>query len=96
MPVLFLQGISHAEGVQLSTVVEWGLSSPLRTGGVCLCVCVCVCVAGVVEKINCVCDLNESLNSGKGEVGVAVEKVNLTLMRLLIGFKFQWSNSKPA
>lgn len=29
----------------------------------------CVCRGGC-RKINCVCDLNESLNSEKGEVGV--------------------------
>lgn len=40
VPVLFLRGISHAEGVQLSTLVEWGLSSPLRTGGRYASVCV--------------------------------------------------------
>lgn len=88
VPVLFLQGISHAEGVQLSMAVEWGLSSPLRRGGVRLRVPVC---RGGCRKINCVCDLNESLNSGKGEVGVA----NFALMRVLIRIKFQWSNSKP-
>lgn len=68
MPVLFLQGISHPEGVQLSMLVEWGLKSPQK--GRCASVCVRECGSGGgggggCRKINCVCDLNESLNSGE-------------------------------
>lgn len=93
VPVLFRRGISHAEGVQLSMVVEWGLSSPSRRGGVRL------CVSGGLSK-NKLCLWSQRVPeqwNGRGgcEVGVAVEKVNLTLMRVLIRFKFQRSNSKP-
>lgn len=87
--MLFQQGIS-AEGVQLSMVVEWEFSSPFRKGGVCMRV-----YMGVFKNINCVCYLNKSLSSAKGEVGVGVKKVNLTLMTVFIRFKFQLSELKP-
>lgn len=95
VPVLFRQGISHAEGVQLSMVVEWGLSSPSRRGGVRL--CVCGVLAGGLSK-NKLCLWSQRVPEqwkGRGgcEVGLAVEEVNLTLMRVLIRFKFQRSNS---
>lgn len=59
----------------------------------------CVCVSGGLSK-NKLCLWSQRVPEqwkGRGgcEVGVAAEKVNLTLMRVLIRFEFQWSNSKP-